>query len=166
MRNWKLMAGLVAAMALSAPVYAQKAKTLTAQDYAEIQQLYVRYAWSIDTHADNGMVYAKTFTPDGEFHVAANTVAGRDKLAAYNLTMGTANKVPTHFNANIMIEASPEGARGGCYLFIFGGEPNAKPGLNADGIYQDILVKTSEGWRFKQRTLYLNSMPPAKASSN
>ena len=112
MRNWKVIAGLVAGMALSTAVYAQqsKVKALTALDYAEIQQLYIRYAWAIDTHAENGMVYAKTFTPDGEFHVGTNVVAGRDKLAAYNLTMGTANKVPTHFNTNIMIEPSPEGA--------------------------------------------------------
>ena len=41
------------------------------QDYAEIQQLYIAYAWAIDTKADNGMVYARTFTTDGEFYNAA-----------------------------------------------------------------------------------------------
>ncbi len=123
----------------------------------------MRYAWAVDTHAENGMAYGKTFTPDGEFRVGDNKVAGREKLAAYNLTMGVANRAPTHTNTNIMIEPSPEGARGGSYLMVTGGE---KPTLGAVGTYQDILVKTAEGWRFKRRILYLNAMPPASAASN
>lgn len=152
----KVMTGLVVAMAMGAALQAQGGKALTAQDYAEIQQLYARYAWSIDTHAETGMVYAKTFTPDGEFHVGETKVVGREALAAYNLKMGVANRAPTHFNMNLLIEPSPEGARGSVYLLITGGE---KPAVSTIGTYSDIVVKTSEGWRFKQRRLFLNSMP-------
>ena len=154
----KVIIALVSGLTMCAALHAQEGggKTLTAQDYAEIQQLYVHYAWSVDTHAENGMVYARTFTPDGEFHVGDKTVVGREQLAAYNLTMGVASRAPTHFVTNIMIEPSPEGARGGAYLTITGGE---KPTVTAVGTYQDILAKTSEGWRFKRRTLYLNAMP-------
>jgi hypothetical protein len=161
MRRGRLIGGLIAAIAVTAAVYAQQhgAKALTALDYAEIQQLYARYAWSIDTHAENGMAYAKTFTPDGEFRAGDTKVAGRDQLVAFNLQMGVANRAPTHFNMNIMIEPAPEGAHGGSYLAITASEANAKPTLNGVGTYQDILVKTSEGWRFKQRNFYVNAMP-------
>ena len=156
----KAIAGLVAALAMCAALAAQEkgGKTLTPQDYAEIQQLYSRYAWSIDTRAENGMVYANTFTPAGEFvNVNANSkTVGREKLAEMIRGDGTPSPIPTHNMSNIVIEPSQEGARGGAYLTIIGGE---KPAVTAIGTYQDILVKTSEGWRFKQRMLYLNAMP-------
>jgi hypothetical protein len=159
MRNWKVIVGAIAVMALSVPAFAQKTKALSAQDLADIQQLYARYAWSIDTHAENGMVYAKTFTPDGVFYGPGDSkVSGRDALAAYNLKMGTANKAPTHFNMNLQVVPTPEGARGSVYLLITGGE---KPTVGTIGTYQDVLVKTKEGWLFKERRLYLNAMPPA-----
>src|SRR5262244_1257441 len=110
MRNWMMVAALAAGVAFAAPVYAQKAKALSAQDLADIQQLYARYAWSIDTHEDNGKVYASTFTTDGVFYGPGDSkVAGRDALAAYNLKMGTANLRPTHFNMNLKVEPSAEG---------------------------------------------------------
>ena len=133
---------------------------LTAQDYAEIQQLYAHYAWSIDTRAENGMVYAKTFTPDGKFVNGDNTVVGHEQLAAMIRGDGQPSPVPTHFTMNIAIEPAPEGAHGRAYLAITGGEPNAQQALSTTGTYEDILVKTSEGWRFKQRTLYLTGLPP------
>ena len=163
MRNWIFVAALAAGVAFAVPAYAQKAKALTAQDLAEIQQVYARYAWSIDTHEGNGKAYADTFTADGVFYGPGDSkVAGREALAAYNLKMGTANKAPTHFNMNIKIDASPEGARGSCYLLITGGE---KPTVGTIGTYKDVLVKTSEGWKFKERRLHLNAMPPASASN-
>jgi hypothetical protein len=157
MWRWVFTVGAFGAFA-AATVYAQNAvKPLTALDYAEIQQLYARYAWSIDTHADNGMVYAGLFTLDGEFHSGQMRVAGRDQLAAFNRSMGVPNRAPTHFNANLVIDPSPEGAHGSVYLIVTGGE---KPAIGMVGSYQDILVRTSEGWRFKRRTLYSNGMPP------
>ena len=40
---------------------------LTAADYIEIRQLVARYAYAVDTGADNGNVYASLFAPDGAF---------------------------------------------------------------------------------------------------
>src|SRR4051812_21866070 len=105
MRNWKLVAGLIAAVAVSVPAYAQKA--VSPQDYAEIMNLYNRYAWSIDTRAENGMVYAKTFTPDGEFVNGNNKTVGREKLAEMIRGNGQPSPIPTHYTTNIVIESSP-----------------------------------------------------------
>jgi hypothetical protein len=164
MRNLTIVAALVAGVAFATPAYAQKAKPLSAQDLADIQQLYARYAWSIDTHEDNGNVYASVFTPDGIFYGPNDSkVQGRDALAKYNLTMGKANTHPTHFNMNLKVEPAPGGATGSCYLLITGGD---KPALGMVGTYKDVLVKTGEGWKFKERRLYLNAMPPTPAASN
>ena len=46
---------------------ARTAATLTAQDYAEIHQLYARYNYGVDAQADDGWLYARAFTEDGEF---------------------------------------------------------------------------------------------------
>src|SRR5262245_32034758 len=41
------------------------ARTLTAQDYVDIQQLAARYSHALDTGSDNGYAYADLFTADG-----------------------------------------------------------------------------------------------------
>ena len=48
---------------------------LTALDYQEITQLINRYAYGIDTCANNGYDYADVFTPDGVF-IDKNSDAG------------------------------------------------------------------------------------------
>src|SRR4051812_4522796 len=106
MRNVKLvLAAMVVTVAISGAVHAQQkgsVKPLTAQDYAEINQLYIRYNWGIDTHADNGMTWAKTFTPDGEFIIGANKTVGREKLAAFaKARPGFSPDAPHHFATNI-----------------------------------------------------------------
>ena len=156
------LAVLFTALVLGAAPGAQQGEgMLTAQDYAEIQQLYAHYAWSIDTRADNGMVYARTFTPDGEFVNGDSRTTGHEQLAAMIRGDGQPSPVPTHFTMNIAVESAPGGARGRAYLAITGGEPGGPQTLNTTGTYSDILVKTSEGWRFKQRTLYLTGLPPS-----
>src|SRR5262245_62583563 len=46
------------------------AMKLTAQDFAEIEQLAVRYAWLIDRCQNGGYDYADLYVADGQFSVA------------------------------------------------------------------------------------------------
>src|SRR5687767_2518459 len=46
------------------------AMKLDATDYAEIQQLAVRYAWLLDTCVNGGYDYADLYVADGQFSVA------------------------------------------------------------------------------------------------
>src|SRR5262245_9866268 len=68
------------------------AMKLTAQDYAEIEQLAIRYAWLIDRCTNGGYDYADLYVPDGQFAVAEQfgttssdqrrfTAKGREALA-------------------------------------------------------------------------------------
>jgi len=46
------------------------AMKLTALDYAEIEQLAVRYAWLLDRCVNGGYDYADLYVADGQFSVA------------------------------------------------------------------------------------------------
>lgn len=166
MRKLRIVAMFILCAAVSVAVYAQQKKgpSLTAQDYAEIQQLYIRYNFGIDTRAENGMAWAGTFTVDGEFINGSTTIKGHEKLAEFakpRPNMAGAG-APHHFATNIMIEPSPEGARGSAYFFnVPTPEPGKPAAITGTGTYQDVIVKTADGWRFKTRTFFSNRLPPS-----
>ena len=159
MRSWQMITGLVIGVAIPTGFYAAQASgpTLTVQDYMEIQQLYHRYHWVVD--ARNGDAWANLFTPDGEFHAGSTTTVGRENLAALPFqSLGAATATTAlHFVTNVRIEPSPEGAHGGAYLLnvVPGGAGNPAT-ITAVVVYEDILVKTSEGWRLKRRQVHSN----------
>jgi len=163
------LALIVPALVLVA-LQAQQQRTkgsLTALDYAEIQQLYGRYAIGIDSA--NGEMFARAFTPDGTFHAPNNVIDGREKLAEF-AKRPTSNKGPTnvrHVVSNVTIEPSPEGATGTAYVLLVNiGESGKPSGLTGGGIYRDTFVKSAEGWRIKTRTYQPAHSVPAKSSAN
>jgi hypothetical protein len=127
--------------------------TLTAQDYADIQQLYGRYNWAIDAGDVEG--YVALYTPDGSF----NTFNGADGLRTF--MKGTQRGTRRHWNSNLVITPSPEGASGKVYLLLVdvGAKP---PAISAAARYEDRLVKTAAGWRFKKRQTSPDPAPQAQ----
>jgi hypothetical protein len=169
MRNWNVVASVVVCVAVSAAVYGQQQKrvrSLAPEDYAEIQQLYARFNWALDSTADDGKAYARTFTPDGEFIVnSIRAAAGREQLAQHALKQasGLAGR-PHHLATNILVEATPEGARGGAYFLLLNTPAADQPiAITTTGAYEDTLVKTPEGWRFKQRKFTTRVLPATAA---
>jgi SnoaL-like domain len=141
----------------AAPGFAQQRK-LTADDYIEIQQLYAQYNMAIDSGDAEG--YAATFTPDGVF----NTFNGRDALVGFihrwRETMKGGNM--RHWNTNLAITGTPEGANGAVYLLLV--DISVKPpAITTAAKYEDQLVKTPQGWRFKKRVTKAEAAPPAAA---
>ena len=105
---------LTLAIALTGATAAGAAEKLTADDHAEIQQLYVQYARAIDS--GDAMAWAKTFTDDGVF----GDSVGHDALVAFaqgfhQNFQGRAR----HWNDAIQITATEEGADGSCYLTLY-----------------------------------------------
>src|SRR4030095_8609905 len=84
---------------------------LTAADYIEIRQLVARYAYAVDTRADNGNVYASLFAPDGAFadRIGRET-KGRDALAALARRHPPAPQSAFLFLVNHGIDPSGEGS--------------------------------------------------------
>ncbi len=150
-----LMAAIGSAQSNRSP---GKDAVLTPQDYLDIQQLVSRYAYALDTGADNGYAYADLFAPDGEFVGGPGSTKGREALAGLGRLGFVDGRKPAHgvahFIMNHVIHPSPEGAVGKQYLVLVNIGEGGKPGgefSNIGGHYEDVYTKTSQGWRFKRR---------------
>lgn len=150
--------GIVTLATVQAQQRVAKPQALSAQDILEIQQLGAKYAYGLDTGADNGAYYANVFTVDGSF----GATVGRDKLAALAREGGGRLKLHgyQHIVTNVIVEPSAEGAVGSQYIqvLVVGG-PNKPPTIDHGGRYEDVYVRTAEGWRIKTRT-YVRTFPP------
>jgi hypothetical protein len=165
-----LVTALGAIVLTPVPVHVQqgaqgKVMTLTALDYAEIQQLSARYAFAIDACTNSGYDYADLYTDDGEFSVSqewgkagARKTKGREALAVAAGGGKDGCKDPktqmgfgiSHIIVNHVIVPTAEGASGKAYLLAIGvgGDPTK---IERQGGYEDVYVKTRAGWRFKSR---------------
>ncbi len=132
---------------------------LSAQDYADIQQLYARYNIAIDSGDAEG--WAATFTPDGVF----NTFTGHDALVGFvkmwREKLGGATR--KHWNTNLQITGNGKEASGYVYLMLidFSTKP---PGIVTTATYTDSLIKTKDGWRFTKRITKGDSAPAAPSA--
>ena len=84
------------------------------------------------------------------------TLNGSDDLAnmavGFHQVNGTTSR---HIYTNLRITPAPDGARGLVYFNAH--DVSTKPPTNTNsGIYEDTLVKTPNGWRFKKRVLTLD----------
>ena len=139
----------------SAWLSAQKSTgKLTADDLVEIQQLYATYNWTLDAGDAEG--YASTFTPDGVF----NSNTGHDAIVKFANTFHAGLGAHVHhWNTNLLIKPTAEGASGQVYLVLvdFANKPAT---IAASATYSDELVKTAQGWRFKKRATKGDAAPP------
>ena len=160
--------GLVTLSAVHAQQRGAKAKqagaktpALTAQDYIDIRALASRYAYGLDTGEGNGALYGSVFAADAEFHGpparrggAPFDAKGRDELTKF-AQGGRGSAYVRHFMANHLIEPSPEGATGKVYLLVIDIGQDGNPStINMGGHYEDVYVKTAEGWRIKSRNFF------------
>ncbi|MBB6095338.1 uncharacterized protein (TIGR02246 family) [Povalibacter uvarum] len=122
------------------------ADPLTAQDYAEIEQLYATYNHAIDFNDPTG--WANTFTPDGNFL----SFTGHEALAGFvkqwHERMGGTPR--RHWNSNLRITGDSTKAEGSVYLMLV---DSVTKTIFSTGVYKDTLVKTAQGWRFSKRTI-------------
>ncbi len=173
MKNLKWLAGLTlgvlfagSATWMRQELDAQRPAALTALDYQELTQLVHRYAYGIDTCANNGYDYADVFTADGVFidrnsdagFAAGGHVLARGREALATLVGGGSRGCKTklvwtdwsHLMLNPVFTPSPEGATGRIYLVQLGMKG---PGtIERHGGYEDAYVKTPAGWRIRSRT--------------
>jgi hypothetical protein len=155
-RTVVVVATLVAAIG-TGWVYAQSRSgpALSTQDYIDIQQLYANYAHALDK--GEGARFAATFIAEGEFtggRAAGQASAVRTPLkGTEGLTRMGSSGGSRHFTANLVITPTPEGASGSCYLLLFNAR-NVPATITETAIYDDTLIKTSQGWRFKKRVVW------------
>jgi hypothetical protein len=142
-----------------------KRPSLTPSDYIEIEQLVARYGHAIDMCVNNGYEYADLYTPDGVFIdlYSDNGVkqggirsVGRDQLAdaagggKFNCR-GDRRFELTHAIVNLVITPTAEGAIGKSIVLEMWPDPSDREVNRRAGSYEDVYVKTPQGWRFQQR---------------
>ena len=151
------------------------AMKLTAEDYVAIQQLAVRYSWTLDHCTNGGYDYADLYVDDGQFSAAEEwgttsndertfVAIGRDELAKAAGGDGNGKCIDpkeylgfgiTHTVLNHLITPTRDGAVGMHRLIAVGvcGYPHL---MELQGGYEDVYVKTEAGWRFKSRIHVFN----------
>ncbi len=160
--------GLLAVFASVAWVWAQGRNSVgafTPQDYAEIQQLYMRYAQGTDF--GNAEMWLGVFTQDASFNPAANNPDSKPQVGQEALTKWRANnfanrKPPYHYRhwvGSFTITPTPDSnARGRVYWLAF--NPTTNPRSITDtGFYDDVYVRTRVGWRIKSRDAHSDPQP-------
>jgi 3-phenylpropionate/cinnamic acid dioxygenase small subunit len=165
-----LMIGMIAALASVGWVWAQGrngSRTLTGADYAEIQQLYARYAQGTDFM--NAERWLDAFTEDAAFNPTANQpgskpYVGREAMAKWRAEVFASRKPPYHYRhwtGSWLITPTPDGnATGRVYWMAF--NPTVKPMAVTDtGYYEDVYVRTPAGWRIKSRFAHSDPQPVA-----
>ena len=172
LKRWVPLAGLLSAIVLWSVIAAAQQKSatpasLSAADYIEIRELVARYAYAVDSGADNGNVYASLFAPGGEFVVNGTVTTGKDALATLARQFTRGRQSAFHFMMNHVIEPSADGAAGKQYLVqLRMGEPGQPNGVGPGGRYDDVYVKTADGWRFKRREFVASERPPRRPPAN
>jgi hypothetical protein len=154
-----VLAFLSVLLVSGAAAQAQPPRALSTDDYIAIQQLYARYNIAIDTGDAEG--WAATFVPDGVFN---NNNRGHDALVQFvkdwRAKRDGANR--RHVNSNLLLTPTADGVKGTTYLVLL--NIGARPATIAmTGMYDDALVKTAQGWRFKSRVV--KSDAPASQTS-
>jgi ketosteroid isomerase-like protein len=122
------------------------ANGLTPQDYTEIEQLYAKYNWAIDS--GDAQAWADTFVEDGVF----NNFKGQEQLKGFvNRWVNDMNGLTRkHWISNLSVTGDGKTAQGKVYLLLVD-VSGQQPTIITSASYSDELVKTSEGWRFSKR---------------
>ena len=128
---------------------------LSAIDHVAITQLYARSVFAFDSAGEQGGTFARTFTSDGSMTRAGVTAAGTRPLA--DLAAANTPGLRT-WTSNMVLEPTSSGAIGRVYVLTAG--PNAEEPVVDVGTFEDELVRTPDGWRFKRRR-YRSEIPDA-----
>jgi hypothetical protein len=158
---------VIIAMLLAAPAgwalraQTSKAAMLTAADYLEIQQLVARYSYALDMHGGDGSAFAALFAPDGNLGTLARGTAQLTAFAAQTNKDRSGPGFTRHFVTNVVIKPAPGGATGRSYLVTIDGAEDGKPTtMLSGGHYDDVYVKTPQGWRIKSRDYVQSQIGP------
>lgn len=146
---------LCAVLLLAACTNAQA--RITPQDYAEIRELYARYAMAQD--GGDARTLVALFAPGGTLRI---TEAG-DKPRTVPLKSQMAEDGrwgwDRHFLTNLRVREQDGAVVASCYLLLLDSRPNAAFKVHGrSGVYDDRLVKTATGWRFQNRELRMDGV--------
>jgi 3-phenylpropionate/cinnamic acid dioxygenase small subunit len=126
--------------------------TLTVQDRLEIQDLYVRYAYTFDDADADG--WSALFMPDGRFAPpGVEPVVGTEALRAFVANRSSDSPGMRHVIANVLIEADGANVTGRAYFVCYRLDGDGGFRLRNFGRYVDKLDRHDGSWRFAVRDI-------------
>lgn len=153
---WMLCVAALALGSFAVPVRAQEASPplcLSLQERAELTDLMARYAIYADAGA--GEAFASTFTPEGELVIRDQVVRGQAALAGMiNRKTSRTLHLPS---APVLVKMAERTVRARSQLLFMregmgaGGAPASTAGESGFAVYEDVIVKTDQGWKFQRR---------------
>ena len=125
------------------------------QEKDAIRELMARYCF----HFDNGEfdAWLDLFTPDGVFDLGSRgRFGGRESLREFPKSLPLTNGVPMmkHCVMNSIVSVDGSRATAQSYVVVVRGGDQLV--LSVAGRYADQLDKTDDGWRFRERKVYLD----------
>lgn len=143
-------------------------------DISEIHQLYAKYCFAVDV--GDGDLRAQTFTDDGTFASYTSGHKPEPASALRDRTNAKGNHGHRHINSNIILEPTDDGVLGKCSILVMG-RIDQDGGSNSydcvgngftfkTGFFDDFIVKTADGWRFKTREIFLDFEPESPFASS
>lgn len=131
---------------------------LAPADYIEISQLYGLYARDVDPGSPRNAAWL--FVDDAVFAVPGSVeLEGREKLVGfYEKIRADQAKGMRHFNTTYVIYRDGEEAVASGYMLWVSKPSAAAPWeVSGTGTYEDRLVRTEAGWRFKKRVFRMDT---------
>ncbi len=130
---------------------------VTPRDYAQIRELYARYAMAQD--GGDAAALAALFAPDGTLSSAKTHHQPSAAASTSKSQMAEEGRWgwDRHFLTNIRVREEGGAVRASCVLLLLDSRPTTRFLVHGrTGIYEDRLVKTVTGWRFQDRELWMD----------
>lgn len=129
----------------------------TVEDRLDILALNAKYNWA--SYDRDPEAYADCYTPDGVYE-SANTGSrneGREQLAAGMAAARDSAWSMGHISADALIEIDGDTARQRVFVLLYRREsPTGENQFFATGWYDDHLVRTPDGWRYRHRRSFID----------
>jgi hypothetical protein len=125
--------------------------TLSADDKIAIQELSNTHVKYLDAHEVDA--WAGLWLPEGKFIATYGTFTGHDEIKEFIRGHIAAGKEDgaRHVLTNYVIEG--DGDRATVYSLVVKIQVEKAPFIIATGVYNDVVVRTADGWRFESRQL-------------
>jgi hypothetical protein len=133
------------------------------EDRNAIMDLIYEYSYTYDENDIRR--FSTLFTEDGVWVSPFGTALSRDEI--YELLAPRREKIAKrdiqnrHFQTNTILSSSPDGKVNGKTMVLvtwqFPGEKFAR--VHLTGYYEDEFVRTTKGWKFSRRALFVDQSP-------
>jgi 3-phenylpropionate/cinnamic acid dioxygenase small subunit len=124
-----------------------------ANDHQDIINVTLRYAWALDTRSFDEL--HQVFTPDVVADMRGVAVHGIDEMITRISSAVNRFDVTQHITTNHQIVVDGDGATCRCQLQSqhVTHSDSGDELFTIGGYYQDVLVRTSDGWRIAHRVM-------------